>query len=47
MKYDKKVHMTQMLNAYLEFLDFRLVISEADYSSMMARIKNLIAKKYA
>lgn len=46
-KYDKRVHMTQMLNAYLEFLDFRLVISEADYSSMMARIKNLIAKKYA
>ena len=46
-KYDKRVHMTQMLNAYLEFLDFRLVITEADYSSMMTRIKNLIAKKYA
>ncbi len=39
--------MTQMLNAFLEILDFRLVISEADYYRMMSRIKNMIARKYA
>lgn len=46
-KYNKRQHMTQMLNAFLEILDFRLVISEADYYRMMSRIKNMIARKYA
>ena len=36
-----------MIHAYLTMLDYRLMISEDDYSSMFSRIKNLIAQKYA